>query len=80
MSDAVHGTYRTKEEVEEHRQRDPIRLLADILRERAGLTEAEIDQLEDSVKAEVQDAWEFAEQSPDPEPGELFTDVYAPEG
>jgi pyruvate dehydrogenase E1 component alpha subunit len=80
MSDAVHGTYRTKEEVEEHRQRDPIRLLADILRERAGLTEAEIDQLEDSVKAEVQDAWEFAEQSPDPEPGELFTDVWAPEG
>ena len=80
MSDAVHGTYRTKEEVEEHRQRDPIRLLADLLRERAGLTEAEIDQLEDSVKAEVQDAWEFAEQSPDPEPGELFTDVYAPEG
>ena len=36
-----------------------------------------IRQLDESVKAEVQDAWDFAEQSPDPEPGELWTDVYA---
>jgi len=79
MSDAVHGTYRTKEEVEEHRRRDPIRLLAELLRERGGLEEAEVDEMETAVKAEVQDAWDFAESSPDPDPSALFTDVYAPE-
>jgi pyruvate dehydrogenase E1 component alpha subunit len=79
MSDAVHGTYRTKEEVEEHKRRDPIRLLAELLRERGGLEESEVDEMEAAVKAEVQDAWDFAEQSPDPDPSALFTDVYAPE-
>jgi TPP-dependent pyruvate/acetoin dehydrogenase alpha subunit len=29
--------------------------------------------------AEVEDAYTFAEEAPDPDPGELFTDVYAPE-
>jgi pyruvate dehydrogenase E1 component alpha subunit len=80
MSDAVHGTYRTKEEVEEKKARDPIGLLAALLRERGGLAEAEVDEMEAAVKAEVQDAWDFAESSPDPDPAELFTDVYAPEG
>ena len=79
MSDAAHGTYRAKEEVEEHKRRDPIRLLAELLRERAGLVEAEVDEMEAAVKAEVQDAWDFAEQSPDPDPAALFTDVHAPE-
>jgi TPP-dependent pyruvate/acetoin dehydrogenase alpha subunit len=32
------------------------------------------------VKAEVQDAYDFADQSPDPEPGALWEDVYAPAG
>jgi len=79
MSDAVHGTYRTKEEVEEHKRRDPIRLLAELLKERGGLEETEVDEMEAAVKAEVQDAWDFAESSPDPDPSALFTDVYAPE-
>jgi pyruvate dehydrogenase E1 component alpha subunit len=79
MSDAVHGTYRTKEEVEEQKRRDPIRLLAELLRERGGLEESEVDGMEAAVKAEVQDAWDFADSSPDPDPSALFTDVYAPE-
>jgi pyruvate dehydrogenase E1 component alpha subunit len=35
--------------------------------------------LEADVVAEVDDAYAFAEESPDPEPDALFADVYAPE-
>jgi pyruvate dehydrogenase E1 component alpha subunit len=78
MSDPIHGHYRTKEEVEAHRQRDPIILWGEKLKADGLIDDAGIQQLDDEVKAEVQDAYEFAEQSPDPEPEELYTDVYAP--
>jgi len=61
MSDP--GLYRTKEEVEEWRRRDPLN------RERArlvelGMAEADIEALEADVKAEIEDAVRFAEESP----------------
>ena len=80
MSDAAHGTYRTKDEVEEYRKRDPIQVLAAQMRE-AGLLDDEImAELEKDVAAEVLDAEKFAEESPEPDLSELHTDVYAPEG
>jgi pyruvate dehydrogenase E1 component alpha subunit len=80
MSDAAHGTYRSKDEVEEYRRRDPIKVLAEQMRAAGSLDDARWSALEAEVKAEVDDAYTFAEESPDPEPAELFTDVYAPEG
>lgn len=77
MSDAAHGTYRTKEEVEEFRQRDPIVLLRDRMLADGHLDDAGYTALEERIRAEVDDAVEFAENSPDPEPQELYTDVYA---
>ncbi len=77
MSDAAHGTYRTREEVEEFRQRDPIRLLADALRAADLLDEAALEALVAEVAAEIEDAITFAEDSPDPDERELHTDVYA---
>jgi pyruvate dehydrogenase E1 component alpha subunit len=77
MSDPIHGHYRTKEEVEAHRLRDPILLWSERLKNEGIIDEAGIQKLNDDVMAEVLDAYEFAEQSPDPEPGELYTDVYA---
>ena len=41
------------------------------------LDDARWSALEAEVKAEVDDAYTFAEESPDPDPAELFTDVYA---
>ena len=79
MSDAAHGTYRTKEEVEEYRQRDPIQVLERRMREAGLLDDAGFKALNDEVLAEVDDAVKFAEESPDPAPEELWTDVYAPE-
>jgi len=77
MSDPIHGHYRTKEEVEAHRRRDPILLWSERLKAEGMVDDEAIRQLDESVKAEVQDAWDFAEQSPDPEPGALWSDVYA---
>ncbi len=77
MSDPIHGHYRTKEEVEAHRKRDPIAIWSDRLKADGVVDDAAIAQMEEEVKAEVLDAYEFADQSPDPEPGELWTDVYA---
>ena len=77
MSDAAHGTYRTKDEVEEYRRRDPIKVLAERMRADGTLDDAGWSALEAEVKAEVDDAYTFAEDSPDPDPSALYTDVYA---
>jgi len=78
MSDPIHGHYRTKEEVEAHRLRDPILLWSEKLKTDGLIDDEGIQKLDEEVKAEVQDAYDFADQSPDPEPEELWTDVYAP--
>ncbi|MBI4409423.1 MAG: pyruvate dehydrogenase (acetyl-transferring) E1 component subunit alpha [Gemmatimonadetes bacterium] len=79
MSDPVHGVYRTKEEVEEAKQKDPIRIFIDQLREQDLLDEDELNELDARARAAVEDAAEFAEKSPEPGPEELYRDVYAQE-
>ncbi|HET9134732.1 MAG TPA: pyruvate dehydrogenase (acetyl-transferring) E1 component subunit alpha [Gemmatimonadales bacterium] len=78
MSDAPHGTYRTKDEVDAFRQRDPIEVLAARMREAGMLDDDRWAALEAEIAAEVADAVQFAEESPDPDPSELYTDVLAP--
>ncbi len=75
MSDAVSGTYRTKDELDEYLKRDPIALLRAHMQERDEISEEEIAQLDEELKAIVQDSWDFADQSPEPPPEELYTDV-----
>ena len=79
MSDAASGTYRSKEELDSSRQRDPIVLLETRMRELGMLDDDGVKKLEAEVIAEVADAVKFAEESPEPEPEQLWTDVYAPE-
>jgi pyruvate dehydrogenase E1 component alpha subunit len=69
MSDPLHGVYRTKEEVEDQKKRDPIALLALKLKEEGVLDQAGLDALEAAVK--------YAEESPDPDPAELQAHVLA---
>jgi pyruvate dehydrogenase E1 component alpha subunit len=78
MSDAPHGTYRTKDEVESFRRRDPITVLEERMREAGDLDDEKLAALEADVAAEVADAVQFAEESPEPEMSELWTDVLAP--
>ena len=75
MSDPLHGVYRTKDEVEEQKARDPIVQLAGKLKEDGVIDQAALDALDSRVHAEVEDAVKFADESPDPDPGELFTNV-----
>ena len=77
MSDPVHGVYRTKEEVEEEKQKDPIRVLIDQLTAAELLTEDELNAMDERIKEEVEDAARFADESPDPEPDRLYSNVYA---
>jgi pyruvate dehydrogenase E1 component alpha subunit len=77
MSDPLHGVYRTKEEVEEHKKRDPITQLAERLKADGAMDPQALDALDADVRAEVDDALRFAEQSPDPAAGELTADVLA---
>jgi pyruvate dehydrogenase E1 component alpha subunit len=61
MSDP--GLYRTKDEVEEWKRRDPLNRSRARLTE-LGMREDELSSLEDDVKAEIEDAVKFAEDSP----------------
>jgi len=76
MSDAASGTYRSKEELEENMKRDPIVVLHDIMRSDGQLSDGEFAKLDEEQKAICQDAWDFADASPEPAPEELYADVY----
>ena len=77
MSDPLHGVYRTKDEVEEQKKRDPISQLALKLKDEGVLDQAGLDELDAAMRAEVEAAVQFAEQSPDPDSAELTTHVLA---
>ena len=77
MSDAVSGTYRTKDELEENMKRDPILVLHNKMYESGELTEGEMHKIDDEAKAIAQDAWDFADASPEPSLEKLYSDVYA---
>jgi pyruvate dehydrogenase E1 component alpha subunit len=69
--------YRTKDEINEWRQRDPIGLLEQRLLEAGAITDDQIAELRKEARALVDDAVKFAEESPEPALEELHTDVYA---
>ena len=77
MSDPIHGHYRTREEVEDQRKRDPISVWSQRLVADGMMDEGSLRAMDKSVVEEVEDAYQFADQAPDPEPGELYTHVYA---
>ena len=77
MADPIHGHYRTKEELEEQRQRDPIESFRRDLTEAAILSDEEYDAIAADVEATCDDAVQFSESSPDPDPSALTSNVYA---
>ncbi len=77
MSDPA--KYRSKEEVEEYKKLDPIEQVLDTLKKNKWITEAEIEATEEKIKEIVEESVRFAEESPYPEPEELFMDVYVQE-
>ncbi len=69
--------YRTDEELAMWKSRDPITTFTTYLRHRNILTEDHLADVEARIKAELDEAVAFAENSPDPEPHEAVTDLYA---
>ena len=75
MSDPA--KYRTREEVDEVKKtRDPIDHLRDRLEREGMADEASLKAIDAEVKKIVADAAEYARTSPEPDPRELYTDVY----
>jgi pyruvate dehydrogenase E1 component alpha subunit len=69
--------YRTKDEVTEVQQRDPIQRLVQHLIEHDLTTQDELDAMDAEAKGLAADAIKYAEESPDLGADELYTDVYA---
>ena len=75
MSDP--GNYRTRAEIEKYQERDPIKLFSATLVEQKITDEKTLQEIDRKVREEVEDSLRFADESPLPDPSELYTDVYA---
>ena len=75
MSDAASGTYRTREELDENMKRDPILVLREKMHAEGELPDGELANIDEEAKAIAQDAWDFADKSPEPPLGKLYEDV-----
>lgn len=75
MSDPA--KYRSKEEVEEYKAKDPIESVKETILRKKYANEAWVEEINEKVKAIVDESVRFAEESPLPEAQELYTDVYA---
>ena len=73
MSDPA--KYRTKEELNTYKEeRDPITLIKDMLQD-AGVAEEDIKVIDKEIKEIVAEAADFSQESPEPHPDELWTDI-----
>lgn len=76
-STADAGKYRTKEEVDEWKKKDPLIKFTNYLIENKVATEEELEKLNEESKAAIDAAVEFAQNSPDPEIEVAYEDVFA---
>ena len=77
MSDP--DTYRGKEEIKEWQTRDAILGLGEHMKKQKMVGDDELQRIDEEVSAQVEDAVKFAEESPEPDPKDLYRDVYADE-
>ncbi len=71
--------YRTKEEVEEYKLKDPIETIGSTIFKNEFASSSELDNLNEKIIKEIDDAVKFAEDSPYPDPSEIYTDNYKQE-
>jgi len=68
--------YRTKEEIDGWREKDPIKRVEGIMIERGILTKEKYQKIKENIQTEVNEAVAFAEASPQPPIESMFEDVY----
>ncbi|NBT16168.1 MAG: pyruvate dehydrogenase (acetyl-transferring) E1 component subunit alpha, partial [Chitinophagia bacterium] len=71
--------YRSKDEVEEYKERDPIETTKAKLLNDFGVAESVIEEINERIRQVVDDSVKFAEESPWPDDNELLKDVYKQE-
>jgi pyruvate dehydrogenase E1 component alpha subunit len=76
-ADNDQNLYRSPEEVERARKRDPLHLLGSYLTDHGVLSDKELDKLHEDIEAEMNDVFEKASQSPKPEPEAVYENVYS---
>lgn len=74
MSDPA--TYRTKEELNEMKDKDPIITLKKSILDDKKAKEADLKKIEDDIKKQVKEVVEFSQNSPEPDESELMTQIY----
>jgi pyruvate dehydrogenase E1 component alpha subunit len=78
MSDPVSGTYRSKAEVSERTEKDdPIKILRNRLFDAGVLTQEALEIMDQEIRAEVEEAAEYADSAQAPDSSELHTHVYS---
>lgn len=77
MSDPA--KYRTKEELENYKAKDPIGVVKSAIVENSYADDAWFEEIDKKIKAIVEESVKFAEESPWPDPSETYTDVYVQE-
>jgi len=70
------GKYRTKDELEEYKGKDPLTLVLNTIKENKFASEEEIKAIDDRIAKIVEDSVKFAEESPWPDDDEVLKDVY----
>lgn len=70
------GKYRSKEELQSYMDKDPILMLEREILDHKIASETQIEDIQIRIKAEMEEAAQFALESPFPEPSELYTDNY----
>ncbi len=68
--------YRTKDEVESYKQRDPVEVTRQTIMKLKHATEADLEVIDQKINGQVEESVKFAEESPYPDPSEALTDIY----
>lgn len=74
MSDPAN--YRTKDELNSYKDKDPLETTKATILKKKYASEKALEEMEDKIIEDVEASVEFAENSPLPDPSELFKDVY----
>ena len=73
------ATYRTKDELNDYKGKDPVKITESNILDNGIATKEEIQRIKDAIKVEIEEAVKFAEESPYPDAQELYTDNYVQE-
>ena len=69
--------YRTKEEINAWKEKCPIKYFRKFLIDNKVFTDEELDKIAENAKAQIQEAVEYAKNSPEPSVDDIYEDVYA---